>query len=112
MQKIIKLNEVKEEDFGAIKVRNIFHPQNLETVSVAVIRVEGVNRWHRNDKSDSFFYVINGKGSYTIGNDVSEVSSGDSVFISKGVDYVDAGQMMVIAVSFPAYDETQIHYLE
>ncbi len=112
MQKVVKLSEVKEEDFGAIKVRNIFHPRNLETISVAVIRVEGVNRRHRNEKSDSCFYVISGKGSYTIGNEVNEVSSGDSIFIPKGIDYVDSGQMTVIAISFPAYDETQIHYLE
>ena len=112
MQKVVKLSEVKEEDFGAIKVRNIFHPQNLETVSVAIIRIEGINRRHKNDKSDSFFYVIGGTGSYTIGNEVREVSSGDSIFIPKGMDYVDSGQMQVLAVSFPAYDETQIHYLE
>ena len=109
---IIKAKDVIEEDFGAIKVKNIFHPHNLETFSVAIVRIEGINRRHKNDKSDAFFYVLEGKGTYTIGNEVHEVSAGDSISIPKGIDYFDSGQMKVIAVSSPAYDETKVHYLE
>ena len=109
---VIKSKDVIEEDFGAIKVKNIFHPKNIQNFSVAIVRVVGMNRRHINKRSDAFFYVLAGNGSFTIGDEVNEVEAGDGVFIPKGTTYLDSGQMTVLVVSSPRYDDSEIAYLE
>ena len=109
---VIKSKDVIEEDFGAIKVKDIFHPKNIQNFSVAIVRVVGINRRHKNKSSSLFFYVLVGNGSFTIDDEINEVEAGDGVFIPKGTTYLDSGQMTVLVVSSPRYDDSAVAYLE
>lgn len=113
MAVIIKTQEIAEEDFGAIKVKNLFNKQNIEQMSVAMIRVQGVNRRHINRKSDEFYYVLEGSGTFTVDDEEpSPVGLGDLVFLPRNTAFVDSGQMTLLVFSSPRYDVSQIEYLE
>ena len=113
MALIIKTQEISEEDFGAIKVKNLFNKTEIEHLSVAMIRVLGVNRKHVNKKSDEFYYVLEGGGTFTVDDEEpSQVGQGDLIFIPKNTPFVDSGQMTLLVFSSPRYDVSQIEYLE
>ncbi|KKR51148.1 MAG: hypothetical protein UT84_C0002G0009 [Candidatus Curtissbacteria bacterium GW2011_GWA1_40_16] len=113
MAVIIKTQEISEEDFGAIKVKNIFNKPEFEQMSVAMIRVQGINRKHINRKSDEFYYVLEGSGTFTMDDEEpSAVSVGDLIFIQRNTAFVDSGQMTLLVFSSPRYDVSQIEYLE
>jgi mannose-6-phosphate isomerase-like protein (cupin superfamily) len=110
---IIKTQEISEEDFGAIKVKNLFNKPNVEQMSVAMIRVQGVNRKHINRKSDEFYYVLGGSGTFAVEDEEpSPVGQGDLIFIPKDTLFVDSGQMTLLVFSSPRYDVSQVEYLE
>lgn len=110
---IIKTQEISEEDFGAIKVKNIFNKPEFEQMSVAMIRVQGINRKHINRKSDEFYYVLEGSGTFTMDDEEpSGVGVGDLIFIPRNTAFVDSGQMTLLVFSSPRYDVSQIEYLE
>jgi len=113
MAVIIRTQQISEEDFGAIKVKNLFNKPEFEQMSVAMIRVQGVNRRHVNRKSDEFYYVLEGSGTFTVGDEeASPVGVGDLVFIPKDTAFVDSGQMSLLVFSSPRYDVSQIEYME
>lgn len=113
MAVIIKTQEIAEEDFGAIKVKNLFNKENIEQMSAAMIRVQGVNRRHINRKSDEFYYVLEGSGTFTVDDEEpSAVALGDLIFLPRNTAFVDSGQMTLLVFSSPRYDVSQIEYLE
>lgn len=112
MSTIIKAKEIAEEDFGAIKVKNLFNKEEIEQISVAMIRVSGINRKHINKRSDEFYYVLEGNGTFSIDDTVSEVEEGDLIFVPKGSLFFNSGQMTLLVFSSPRYDVSQIEYLE
>lgn len=113
MAVIIKTQEISEEDFGAIKVKNLFNKPDVEQISVAMIRVQGVNRKHINRKSDEFYYVLEGSGTFTVDDEEpSLVAQGDLILLPRNTPFVDSGQMTLLVFSSPRYDVSQIEYLE
>lgn len=112
MSTIIKAKEIAEEDFGAIKVKNLFNKEEIEQISVAMIRVSGINRKHINKRSDEFYYVLEGNGTFSIDDAISEVEEGDLIFVPKGSQFFNSGQMTLLVFSSPRYDVSQIEYLE
>lgn len=110
---IIKTQQISEEDFGAIKVKNLFNKPEFEQMSVAMIRVQGVNRKHINRKSDEFYYILEGAGTFAVDDEEpSQVGEGDLVFIPKNTAFVDSGQMTLLVFSSPRYEVSQIEYME
>lgn len=110
MLPIVKTREIGEESFGAVKVKNLFVDRDLKSVSVAMIRVDGVNRRHRNLKSDEFHFVLEGTGSYTVDGQSAEVEIGDLIHVSKDHLYENSGQMTLLVFSSPGYDPNEIEY--
>ncbi len=110
---IIKTQQISEEDFGAIKVKNLFNKPEFEQMSVAMIRVQGVNRRHINRKSDEFYYVLEGTGTFAVDDEeASPVATGDLIFIPRNTAFVDSGQMTLLVFSSPRYEVSQIEYME
>ena len=109
---VIKAKEIAEEDFGAIKVKNLFNKEDIDQISVAMIRVSGINRKHINKKSDEFYYVVDGNGTFNVDDVTSEVEEGDLIFVPKNSPFFNSGQMTMLVFSSPRYDVSQIEYLE
>lgn len=112
MLSIIKTKQLSEETFGAVSVKNLFKDKDFKQISVAILRVEGVNRRHVNEKSDEFHYVLAGTGFYTVDEDTDKVAEGDLVHIPKNHPFNNSGQMTLLVFTSPSYDPNAIDYLE
>lgn len=109
---IIKAREIAEEDFGAVKVRELFNSEQVDSMSAALIKVSGVNRKIKNRKSDAFFYVLSGDGGFSIDRDTSQVVAGDLIFIPKNAVYTYTGNMTLLVFSSPRYELPEVEYLD
>lgn len=107
---VVKTKDVVETSFGAVKVKNLFSDRDLKTISAAIVKVEGVNRRHRNSKSDEFHFVLSGTGSYISDEEGSEVEAGDLVHIPMGHGYENSWQMTLLVFCSPSYDANEIEY--
>ncbi|OGD86478.1 hypothetical protein A2164_03675 [Candidatus Curtissbacteria bacterium RBG_13_35_7] len=112
MLSIVKTKHLIEESLGAVSVKNLFSDHDYKQISVAILKVQGVNRMHVNTKSDEFHFVLNGDGSYTVDNDIDRVSEGDLVHIPKNMPFSNSGQMTLLVFTSPSYDPDAIEYLE
>jgi hypothetical protein len=75
------------------------------------ISLTWVNIWGRHekvvcDRSDRVYYIIDGTAEFQVGNEAAgRVSSGDVVFIPRGVPYVFEGHMTYIVMNGPGFVE-------
>ncbi|MBU1199496.1 MAG: AraC family ligand binding domain-containing protein [Nanoarchaeota archaeon] len=100
----IKSEEIKENDFGSIKVRNILADSNYEKFSVAVVKIVGEQKFGLDKESDTSYYILDGEGKFFIEDKEFSVKKGDLVFIPKNTKYKDSGQMTLLAFSSPKFD--------
>jgi hypothetical protein len=75
------------------------------------ISLTWVNIWGRHEKvvcdlSDRVYYIIDGSAEFQVGDDPpGRVSSGDVVFIPRGVPYVFEGHMTYVVMNGPGFVE-------
>lgn len=110
--KIIQSRNVIEQDLGIIKVKQLLNQPDITGLSLALVHVRGTNRKALNQVSDSVYYVLKGKGTFTIGDEVVSVASGDAIFIPKGTSYFDSGEMTLLAFNSPRFDGNQVRYID
>lgn len=110
--KIIKSASIKQENFGAILVQNLVPPQESKNMSVAIIELSGVNKKAKNKVSDTFYYILEGNGVFTIEDKEYEVSKGDLVIIPKNIFYFDSGRMKMLSFLSPRFDAANVEYSE
>lgn len=102
--KVIKSEEIEENDFGSIKVQNLLADPNYEKFSVAVVKIVGEQKFGLDKESDTSYYVLNGEGKFFIEDKEFSVKKGDLVFIPKNTKYKDSGQLTLLAISCPRFD--------
>lgn len=110
--KHIKSNRIEEIDRGFIKVKRLLSEDNIDNISVSVVKIDGVNKKIINTKSDAVYFVIEGNGFFNIDGEEIEVRKGDLVFIKKGSAYFDKGTLTMLAINNPRYDQSAIKYLD
>lgn len=106
--KIIHPDSVQENQFGVIKVKELFNSSEFEAMSAAVITLSGKNRKTKHTVSSSFYYVLEGSGAFTINDERNEVSKGDLVFIPQGSVYFDEGDMTLLAINSPRFNAESV----
>ena len=109
--KVIKSSKVEEKDFGHIKVRQLLNQENLDNVSVAIVKISGTNKKVVNKRSDTLYYVLEGKGEFNIDDEIIPVSVGDLVFIRKGTPYFDKGKLTLLSFNNPRFNKDFVDYL-
>lgn len=106
--KVLNQLSVEPVNFGVIRVKEILNGKSSFQMSVSLIELDGDNELGRNTKSDAVYFVLEGSGSFTIGNgerlDVYNVEKGSLIFIPRGVLYKDTGRMRLLAINTPSYD--------
>ena len=110
--KVIKSSEVEEKDFGYIKVKQLLNQEDIDNVSVSIVKIDGKNKKIINKSSDAFYYVLDGSGSFNIDGEEITVEVGDLVFISKGTTYFDTGKMTMLSFNNPRFNRNAIKYLD
>ena len=101
---IIRSEDVKEEDFGPIKVKVLFNTEDYEQLSFATIDVVGDQELGWDIGSDTFYYVLEGEGTFFIENEPHNVKKGDLVCIPKGTKYKDTVGLRLLGVATPRFD--------
>jgi mannose-6-phosphate isomerase-like protein (cupin superfamily) len=72
--------------------------------SASVIEVDGRHGKGKTTVSDRVFYILEGDGEFTVGDEVFMVGSTDVVVIPKNTIFDYSGKMKLIVVHVPAYD--------
>lgn len=106
---LIKEKDTPQLDLGAIRVREVF---SNKTLSLAVVQLDGINNTIINRGSDSFYFVQDGEGTFTVNGNEVRVEKGDTIFIPKDTPYFDSGNMTLFVVTAPPFDRDQIESLE
>ena len=89
------------------------HGDTEADLSITRVRLEGQHRRPRTDASARVYYVIEGGGTITIGDEApSPVADGDVVVIPRGMPYHLDGPLTYLVLNAPAFREGDDVYLE
>ena len=73
-------------------------------LSITWVRIWGDHRRMRTDEADRAYYVIDGTGSFQVGDEPeAAVGAGDVVLIPSGIAYAFTGQMTYLVMNGPAF---------
>lgn len=82
-------------------------------ISVTWIKINGRHRRLVCEASDRVYYILSGKGMFTLGAAVPALAeTGDTVFIPRGTPYAFEGDMTYLVMNGPAFRPGTDHYLE
>lgn len=110
--KVIKSSEIEEKDFGYIKVKQLLNQEDIDNISVSIVKIDGKNKKIINESSDAVYYVLEGSGAFNIDGDEVSVEIEDLVFIPKGTLYFDTGKMIMLSINSPRFNRDTIKYLD
>ncbi len=96
--------EFSEEGYPLVMKTAINRQTHSKDISVTWVRIWGHHKKMKCDASDRAYYIIDGEGSFRVGDDEpGEVGAGDLVFIPRGVPYVFDGHMTYLVMNGPAF---------
>lgn len=111
--KIIRSNELKENDYGATKVTDILNIKEFLKFSIAKVRKVGDDiKLGFDKKSDVAYYVLEGEGDCVINNKKYHVKKGDCLFYPKGTKYKHLKGLTILAIASPPFDRKKRVYVE
>ncbi|GBE16580.1 hypothetical protein BMS3Abin15_00401 [bacterium BMS3Abin15] len=64
--KHIKSEEIEKDDFGIIKVQNLLNNPGYEKFSVAVVELNGDQKFGLDKESDLAYFILKGKGKFFV----------------------------------------------
>ncbi|MFH1585780.1 MAG: hypothetical protein ABIB79_03365 [archaeon] len=111
-EKIIKSSEVEKQDFGSIRVQNLFSEDSYDKFSIAKVEIVGEQKVGLDTESDIAYYVLEGKGKFFLEDDEFNVEKEDLVFIPKNTKYKDEGNLILLAISVPKFNRNKMEYFE
>lgn len=109
---VIDSSKIAVENYGIIHVKELVNPQESESMSAAIIELNGTNKKNRNNGSNMYYFIIEGEGTFTIETKEYKVKNHDLIIIPKGTIYFDSGKMTMLSFCSPRFDASTIEYLE
>ena len=98
------LPEIRQESFPLVMKTVITRAENTPDISVTWVRLWGHHKRMVCDRSDRPYYIIQGDGTFQIGNDQPfKVTAGEFVYIPRGVPYEFCGNMTYLVMNGPAF---------
>lgn len=64
---------------------------------------KGHDKYHTNVYSKKIYYVVEGNGTFKIGENLIEVKKDDLIEIPKNTEFVFAGKMKLLLIMLPAF---------
>lgn len=110
MTSVIKAAAIKELKFPPIKVKDLFNTD--PSVSISKIALSGANRKCKNTGSDTYYYILEGRGNFLVNGRKHTAKKGNIVCIPKNSIYKDSGRMKMLAISVPRFDPSKVEFLE
>lgn len=100
-------NEINEQNFGSVRVKDLLADDQYDKLSVAEVKIVGEQKTGLDTESDSVYYILEGEGKFFIEEEVFEVKKGDLIFIPKNTKYKDEGSLTLLAISSPKFDRSK-----
>ncbi len=102
--KIKDFPEIREEGYPLVMKKVIDGDQHSKDLSITWVDIKGHHKKMVCDISDRAYYIIEGDGEFTVGDDApGRVTTGDYVFVPRGVPYVFDGHMSYLVINGPAF---------
>ena len=110
--KIIRAEELKENDHGDTKTTSILSVEGLK-FDIAKIRKVGNNiKLGYDTESDVAYYVLEGEGDCVINGKTYHLKKGDCVFYPKGTKYKHLKGLTLLSIACPPFDRKKRRYIE
>lgn len=95
-----------EASEDAVVMRKLVDAAHTAGVSITHVRLSGVHRPLRTDHSTRIYYVLEGAGTFAVGDDPPvRAGEGDVVVIQPGVRYGFDGELTYLVLNAPAFVE-------
>jgi mannose-6-phosphate isomerase-like protein (cupin superfamily) len=96
--------EIREEGYPLVMKKIIHADDHSKDISITWVSIWGHHKKMVCEVSDRAYYIIDGDGEFTVGEDPpGTVTGGDYVFIPRGVPYVFDGTMTYLVMNGPAF---------
>ena len=105
---IIHLDDVPDilQPPRPLRMKKVINLSLSELISLTWVNIWGRHEKVICDRSDRVYYIINGSAEFQVGDDPpGRVTSGDVVFIPRGVPYVFEGHMTYVVMNGPGFVE-------
>jgi mannose-6-phosphate isomerase-like protein (cupin superfamily) len=111
--RIIRREELKENDYGATKTTPVFDTDAYPNLSIAIVRKVGEDvKLGMDPESDVVYYVLEGEGKCVIEGKEYLLKKGDCVFYPKGTKYKHLKGLTLLAIALPRFDRKKRVYFE
>ncbi|WP_135612794.1 cupin domain-containing protein [Methanococcoides sp. AM1] len=101
-------------------IRELMHPniggKNSQSLAEATVPVGCMTLEHRHHESEEIYHITTGSGLMTLGDEVFEVSVGDTILIdpcvAHKIENTGAGELKILCCCSPAYSHEDTELLE
>lgn len=100
------------------EIRELMHPNKQgnksQSLAEAIVKINQTTLLHHHIESEELYYIIQGEGEMTLGNELLQVKTGDTVCILPGVKHniknTGIDDLKILCCCSPAYshDDTII----
>lgn len=110
---IIRAADLKENDYGHIKLSNIINDEDYGKFSLALSKqIDDNIKLGADSESDTAYYVLEGSGKYIIEGREFTLDKGDTIFLPSGTKYKSLKGLTLLIVSSPRFDRAKRKYFE
>jgi len=102
------------------EIRELLHPAHHgahnQSLAEATVQAGGLTLLHQHHRTEEIYHVTAGRGRMTLGSDVFEVGSGDSILIRPGtphcVEALGTESLRILCCCSPAYSNEDTELLD
>jgi mannose-6-phosphate isomerase-like protein (cupin superfamily) len=111
--KTVNIGDIKEFDSKAILRKGPLETDKI-VFNTYFLEPRQLLRLHMHPASDELFYIVEGQGQFTVGDDQVMVSSGSAIYGPTGVPHglVNSSKSPIVMISVQAPKPVEINYLE
>jgi mannose-6-phosphate isomerase-like protein (cupin superfamily) len=109
----VNINEIKEFDAKDL-LKKVPLATDKFVFNSYFLQPKQVLKLHKHPTSDELFYIVSGRGQFTVGSDQTMVDAGSVIYGPAAVPHglVNSGQDQIIMVSVQAPKPVQMTYVE
>jgi len=96
---------------NAHQIRPLIEDADGAAAEIHHVEIQGA-KLHYHEKTDEFYYVIDGEGTMVLDGDEIELHKGVVVYVPRGVKHKAVGRLTVLTVCIPRGVLHDVHELE
>ncbi|VVB61075.1 Cupin domain protein [uncultured archaeon] len=111
MAKVINEDEVEEMKFSNVFVKELL-VNEVPSITIAKIKLSGENEKCKNIRSHTYYYILEGEGTFTIDGENFPVKKGNLVCIPKNSIYQDSGNLIMLSIAIPKFNPDKVEIVK